>query len=108
MPTAAVGIARSYDRRMYFLRISLNDSSDDEILNLPGLDLEQAERFAGELRYEIEQAREVSAPVVQMTVPGAAEAGIFEPGRIIGIDLEGAAAPDQAAAPEPVAEAIER
>lgn len=81
---------------MYFLRISVNDRTDDQILDLPGLGLEQAERFAGDLRYEVEQAREVNAPVVQMTLPGAEEATTFEPGRIVGIDLE-EAGPDEAA-----------
>ena len=73
---------------MYFLRVSFNDRADDQILDLPDLDLEQAERFAGDLRYEVQQAGEVSAPVVQMTLPGADEATTFEPGRIVGIDLE--------------------
>lgn len=73
---------------MYYLRISVNDRADDEILDLPGLDLEQAESFAGDVRHEVEQAREVSAPVAALTVPGAAEATTFEPARIIGIDLE--------------------
>ena len=76
---------------MYFLRISFNDRADDQILELAGLDLEQAESFGGEVRHEVEQAREVSAPVVQLTVPGAEEATTFEPGRIVGIDLEEAA-----------------
>lgn len=73
---------------MYFLRVSFNDRADDQILQLPGLDLERAESFAGDVRHEVEQARDVSAPVVQLTVPGAADATTFEPGRIVGIDLE--------------------
>jgi hypothetical protein len=73
---------------MYFLRVSFNDGAQDQILDLTGLDLEQAERFAGDLRHEVELAAEVSAPVVQMTVPGAQDASTFEPNRIIGIDLE--------------------
>ncbi len=73
---------------MYFLRVSFLDRVDDQILDLPGLDLEQAESFAGEVRHEVEQARDVSAPVVQVTVPGAGDATTFEPGRIVGIDLE--------------------
>ena len=81
---------------MYFLRVSFNDGVDDQILDLPGLDLEQAERFAGDLRYEVQQAGEVSAPVVQMTVPGAEEATTFEPGRIVGIDLEEAEEAEEA------------
>jgi hypothetical protein len=83
--------------RMYFVRVSFNDSTDDQILDLPGLDLEQAERFAGDLRYEVEQAREVSAPVVQVSVPGADDATTFEPGRIVGIDLEESAGPHETA-----------
>ena len=74
--------------RMYFLRVSFNDSTDDQILDLRGLDLGQAESFAGELRYEVEQAGEIGAPVVQLAVPGIAEPMTFEPGRIVGIDLE--------------------
>ena len=74
--------------RMYFLRVSFNDRTDDQILDLTGLDLEQAEAFAGELRYEVEQARDVDAPVVQWAVPGIEDPMTFEPGRIVGIDLE--------------------
>lgn len=81
---------------MYLLRVSFNDGADDQILDLAGLDLEQAEAFAGELRYEVEQAGEVGAPVVQLTVPGALDVSTFEPGRIVGIDLE--EGPDDAAA----------
>lgn len=73
---------------MYFLRVTFNDRADDQILRLPGLDLERAEKFAGELRHEVEEAGEIDAPVVQMTVPGDADASTFEPGRIVGIDLE--------------------
>ena len=101
MLAAAVGMARSYDRLMYFLRVSFNDRAADQILDLVGLDLEQAETFAGELRYEVQQAGEVGAPVVQLTVPGTTEPTTFEPGRIVGIDLEettdGQAAPGDAA-----------
>jgi hypothetical protein len=76
---------------MYFLRISFNDGADDQLVDLPDLGLEQAEAFAGELRYEVQQAAEIGAPVVQRTVPGADDASTFEPGRIVGIDLEEAA-----------------
>lgn len=72
---------------MYILRVSFNDRTDDQILDLTGIGLEQAEGFAAELRHEVEQAGEVGAPVVQMSVPGGADT-IFEPGRIVGIDLE--------------------
>lgn len=73
---------------MYFIRVTFNDRADDQILQLPAVDLEQAERFAGELRHEVEEAREIGAPVVEMTVPGDAGTSPFEPGRITGIDLE--------------------
>jgi heme oxygenase (mycobilin-producing) len=70
----------------YLVDIEFNDDTEDQIIPLPGLDREQAERFAGELRYEVMQAREVEAPIAQVTMPDGTDLTV-EPLRIVAIDL---------------------
>lgn len=71
----------------YLIGIEFNDHTEDQIIPLPALDREQAEKFAGELRYEVLQARAVEAPIAQVTMPGGAVLTV-EPLRIVSINLQ--------------------
>lgn len=73
----------------YLLRISFNDEAEDQVLELSGLDLEQAEHYAGEVRYEVERARAVNAPLAQVESEGRPQL-ILDLTRVVGIDLEDA------------------
>lgn len=71
----------------YAITIEFNDGTDAQIVALPGLDLEDAETFTAKVRYEMEEARAVNAPVVSIPAD-AGPALTLEPDRIISIDLE--------------------
>lgn len=73
----------------YLLRISFNDEAGDQVLELSGLDLEQAEHYAGEVRYEVERARAVNAPIAQVKSEGRPELTL-DLTRVVGVDLEDA------------------
>ena len=85
--TVADGAADDAAAGDYVIRIEFNDEADDLVLQLPGLDLEEAERWPGELRYEVDQAREVEAPFAQITTPDGSVLTL-EPLRMVSIDLQ--------------------
>lgn len=71
----------------YLIGIEFNDHTEAQVIPLPGLDRAQAEKFAGELRYEVQQARAVEAPMAQVTMPDGAGLTV-EPLRIVSITLQ--------------------
>jgi len=71
----------------YFIRLVFNDDTDEQIVQLPGLTRDEAEQFTAELRHEVEQAREIDAPVVQMSSDHGPDLAL-EPSRIVSIDID--------------------
>ncbi|MDQ2737753.1 MAG: hypothetical protein M3Y35_03835 [Actinomycetota bacterium] len=71
----------------YIIRIEFNDGADGQVVPLPGLDLDQAEEFAGELRHEVEQVQEINSPIAQVRAPGGSDFTL-QPDRIVSIDLQ--------------------
>ena len=74
----------------YQITILFNDGAVPTILDLVDTDLETAETLAAGMRDEVEQGREVDAPVVTAKAPDGSDLAL-EPGRIVSIDLEEAA-----------------
>jgi hypothetical protein len=71
----------------YQISIVFNDVADPLIFDLPDTDLDTAENLAAGMRDEVEQGREVNAPVVTAQAPDGSTIAL-EPGRIVSIDLE--------------------
>ena len=71
----------------YQITILFNDATAPLVLDLPDTDLETAETLTAGMRDEVEQGREVDAPVVTARAPDGSDLAL-EPGRIVSIDLE--------------------
>jgi hypothetical protein len=71
----------------YQITILFNDAAAPLVLDLPDTDLETAETLTAGMRDEVEQGREVDAPVVTARAPDGSDLAL-EPGRIVSIDLE--------------------
>ena len=70
----------------YQISVAFNDVVAPLIFDLPDTDLDTAENVAAGIRYEVEQGREVNAPVVTARAPDGSAVAL-EPGRIVSIDL---------------------
>lgn len=84
----------------YVIKIVFDDRDLPVFVDLPGVALQQAEDFTAQLRYDVAQARSVSAPVVeemQASIPGIDL--VLDPARVISIDLEEADPDDLRQAP---------
>jgi hypothetical protein len=71
----------------YQITILFNDGAVPLVLDLVDTDLDSAEALAGGMRGEVEQGRDVDAPVVTAKAPDGSDLAL-EPGRIVSIDLE--------------------
>ncbi len=73
----------------YVIQILFTDQRDALMVELPGVDLEEAEAFTAQLRYDVEEAKDIDAPLVEATVPGAAGTPLdLDPRHVRSIDLE--------------------
>lgn len=64
-----------------------NDGVDPLVFDLVDTDLDIAEKVTADMRHEVEEGREVAAPVVIAQAPDGSDLAL-EPGRIVSIDLE--------------------
>ena len=71
----------------YQITIAFNDVAAPLIFDLPDTDLDTAETIAAGIRDEVEQGRDVNAPVVTAQAPDGSAVAL-EPGRIVSIDLQ--------------------
>jgi hypothetical protein len=71
----------------YQITIAFNDVAAPIIFDLPDTDLDTAETIAAGIRDEVEQGRDVNAPVVTARAPDGSAVAL-EPGRIVSIDLQ--------------------
>ncbi len=74
----------------YEITILFNDGAVPQVLHLVDTDLDDAESIAAGMRDEVEQGRDVDAPVVSAKAPDGSDLAL-EPGRIVSIDLQEAA-----------------
>ncbi len=71
----------------YRITIAFNDVAAPLIFDLPDTDLDTAETLAAGMRDEVEQGRDLNAPVVAARAPDGSAVAL-EPGRIVSIDLQ--------------------
>ena len=71
----------------YFVKIIFHDEPDLQFVDLSALDHEQAEAYAGDLRYQVEEAKTINAPVIVITNPDVPDLTL-DPRRVVSIDLE--------------------
>ena len=71
----------------YVIKILFIDDDTVRTIALPGLDLDQAEQYTADLREEVQEGKDVDAPVVQFARDGLSEITL-EPSAVRSIDLQ--------------------
>lgn len=71
----------------YFVKVVFNDEPTEQSFDLTGLDHEESEAYTADLRYQVEEAKNINAPVIVMSNP-ALEDLTLDPRRIVSIDLQ--------------------
>ncbi|MCW2526222.1 MAG: hypothetical protein JWM76_1082 [Pseudonocardiales bacterium] len=73
----------------YEISVLFDDTTDELIVPLNGVEHETAEQFTAELRSNVEHAKTIDAPVIDVTLPDAAGSELtLDPRRVRAIDLE--------------------
>lgn len=70
----------------YFLKIAFNDEPAEQDVDLQALDHEQSEAYAADVRFQVEHARSIDAPIVTIAHPLLEELTL-DPRHIASIDL---------------------
>lgn len=71
----------------YQISITFNDETAPLLFDLSETDLDTAETLVASIRGEVEQGRDVNAPVVTARAPDGSTIAL-EPGRIVSVDLQ--------------------
>lgn len=71
----------------YFVKIIFHDEPAVQSVDLAELDHQEAEAYTAELRYQVEEAKSINAPVVVISNPRLADLTL-DPRRVVAIDLE--------------------
>lgn len=72
----------------YTITILFDDTPEDQTVRLADTDLAAAEEFTAHLRYDVEEAKIIDAPLVTSAVPGADGGDLtLDPRHVRSIDL---------------------
>lgn len=70
----------------YFLKIVFHDEPVEQDVELDGLEHEDAEAYAADVRSQVEHARTIDAPILVISHPALADLTV-DPRRVAAIDL---------------------
>ena len=73
----------------YEIRILFDDRPDGLTVALPNVELDEAEAFTAQLRYDVEEAKDINAPVFTVALPDQVGSDlVLDPRHVRSIDLE--------------------